>query len=78
MTIFKKYSDVFGKPDTGIHKTRFMNIAVWDVIATVVAGVVIAKLFNINVLYTVVSLFIIGIIMHRLFAVRTTVDTILF
>jgi hypothetical protein len=30
-----KYKDMFGKPNTGVHKYRLFNIAVVDVLATI-------------------------------------------
>ena len=48
------------------------------VIATIIGGILLSILFKWNVIYSVVGLFILGIILHRLFCVRTTVDKILF
>jgi len=73
-----KYSDVFGKPSEGIHSTRLFGLAIWDVIMTVIAGILISYCFNLSLLYTLIFLFILGIIFHRLFCVKTTVDKFLF
>jgi hypothetical protein len=53
-----------------------MGIA-W-IIATIIGGILLSILFKWNVIYSVVGLFILGIILHRLFCVRTTVDKLLF
>lgn len=76
--MFCKYKDIFGKPGEGAHSTRFANVAIVDVFLTVIVGIIISYLLNYNV-YTVTGLvFLIGIIAHRLFCVKTTVDKLLF
>jgi hypothetical protein len=75
-----KYKDIFGKPKQEIHSYRIFNIAIVDVILTfIVAYLIHVKIYpKINYSYLVVSLFIVGIISHRLFCVKTTIDNILF
>lgn len=63
---------------SSIHDYRVFNIAIVDVILTIITGVFIAKYFNYNIKNTIIILFLLGIIMHRLFNVRTTIDTLLF
>lgn len=74
-----QYKDILGKVKTGLHSIRIFNIAIIDVILTIFAA------FSINLLYpkykfksTLIILFIIGIILHRLFCVETTIDKLLF
>ena len=73
-----KYKDLFGKPGTGMHKYRVFNIAVFDVAVVLACGFVISKYFKYPLSYTLVVLFILGIIVHRLFGVRTGIDKKLF
>lgn len=72
-----QYKDSLGVPGKGAH-THFMGVAWRDTVATIIGGFIIALVFKFNVLYTIISLFIIGILAHRMFCVRTTVDKILF
>ena len=72
-----KYKDALGEPGKGVH-THFMGIAWRDTVATIIGGILLSILFKWNVIYSVVGLFILGIILHRLFCVRTTVDKLLF
>ena len=58
--------------------THIFGIAWRDVIGTIGIGVVLSLLFKWNILYSILFAFILGIILHRLFCVRTTVDKILF
>jgi hypothetical protein len=73
-----KYSDILGKPNEGVHSYRLFGIAILDVIMTIVASFIISYFLKFSFLYTLVFLFILGIILHRLFCVKTTVDKLLF
>ena len=73
-----KYKDILGKPNTGLHSLRILDIAIIDVLGVIIVGMLISNTFKIPLLYTIISYFILGIILHRLFCVRTTVDRLLF
>ena len=73
-----KYQNIFGKPTEGAHSYRIFNIAIVDVIATLLVAYIISYFTKYKFLHVSVILFIIGIIAHRLFCVRTTVDKLLF
>jgi len=75
--MFCEYKDSLGVPGQGFH-THLMGIAWRDTLATIVGGFIIALVFKFNILYTIIATFIIGILFHRLFCVRTTVDKFLF
>jgi hypothetical protein len=75
---FIKYTNAFGEPNKGIHSYRLFGIAIADVIMTILAAYLISYFFNISFTYTAIILFGLGIILHRLFCVRTTADKILF
>jgi len=71
------YKDSLGIPEQGFH-THFMGIAMMDVIATILLSESIVYLFGTPRMITFFSLFITGIVLHRLFCVRTTFDKYLF
>lgn len=73
-----KYKDVFGKPGEGAHSYRLFNIAVVDTILTIIGAWLIAKWLKISFLMVFVILMIIGVIMHTIFCVETTLTKILF
>jgi len=73
-----KYKNLLGIPNKGIHSYRFMGIAIADVIMTIIGAIIISFLFKVSCVFTCISLFILGIILHRLFCVRTTIDKLLF
>ena len=72
-----RYKDVFGAPGTGVHKHVF-GIAWVDTVMTVLIAAVLSYSTGWNFLPSLLILFVLGIIMHRLFCVRTTVDKFLF
>jgi hypothetical protein len=73
-----KYSNLFGPPGQGIHSYRAYNIAYLDILVTIVASLAISYAFNIPLFYTILAMFVLGVIVHRVFCVRTTVDKFLF
>jgi hypothetical protein len=73
-----KYKDMFGKPNTGVHSHRVFNLAVTDVLMTIIGALLLAYFFKWNPAYTVSGAFLFGILLHRLFCVRTTIDKFLF
>ena len=80
MWYFCKYKDVLGIPKTGLHSYRVFNIAVMDVLFTFI----FAKFIQVYIMketdYLLILLFsfILGIILHRIFCVRTTIDKLFF
>jgi hypothetical protein len=81
--MFCEYSNLFGEPNTGFHSFRIFNIAIVDVIATLILAKILHIIgnklsFNLTYWGYLLICFIIGIISHRLFCVRTTIDKILF
>jgi hypothetical protein len=73
-----RYKDIFGRPREGAHAYRIFDIAVVDVVSTIVVAFVIARVFGLVFWKSLVVLFILGIILHRMFCVRTTVDRLVF
>ncbi len=72
-----KYADSLGTPGEGFH-THFMGVAYMDVIATIIGSEIIAYLFDWNIYLVLFATFLTGIMAHRVFCVRTTVDKYLF
>jgi len=75
---FKNLSEIFGRPNEGVHSYRFMNLAIVDVLSTIVGAFIIARIFNWNFFLTLLVIFILGIILHRLFCVNTTINKFIF
>ena len=74
-----QYSQIAGIPGQGVHSYRIFNIAVFDVIGTIIGALILYFLYNkISFWCYLLALFVLSIILHRLFCVRTTIDKILF
>ena len=73
-----KYKNALGVPNEGIHSYRLFGVAIVDVVMTIIGAFMISYFFKYNLLYTPICLFVLGIIAHRLFCVRTTVNKIIF
>ena len=71
------YKDIFGKPGQGVHSFRIFNIAIVDVLLTILAAYILSIFTNYKLVYTILFMFILGIISHRLFCVKTTIDKLL-
>ena len=83
-----KYANALGEPGKGVHSIKIFNIAVVDVLFTIILALVFALFFKYAIkleatftiifIINLVSLFILGIILHKIFCVRTTIDKLLF
>ncbi len=82
------YKNALGAPGTGAHSIRVMNIAIVDVILTVIGGMIISYMIHRYIsdpkisygrvlMWVLIVLFILGIILHRIFCVETTIDKFL-
>ena len=77
--MFCKYKNIVGEPKKGVHSYRFLGLAIVDVILTILLAYII-YFFNNNTNFFIILgiVFLLGIILHRLFCVRTTIDKLLF
>jgi len=73
-----KYKNILGVPKKGIHSYRLFGVAIADVIMTFVGAIILSWLFRWNPWITLIALFLLGIVLHHIFGVRTTIDKLLF
>jgi hypothetical protein len=71
------YQDSLDTPGQGFH-THFLGVAILDVIGTILIAELLSYVFNWNIYLTMIAVFLTGIVLHRIFCVRTTLDKILF
>jgi len=76
--MFCKYKDVLGKPRQGVHKYRIFNIAIVDVLLTLLLSAILSFIFHTHFLIVLTIVFLIGILLHYLFCVKTTIHLFLF
>ena len=73
-----EYKNIFGKPNEGIHSYRLFDIAIIDLLFTIIIAWLLSYLFDISFIMTILLLLLLGIILHNIFCVRTTIDKLLF
>ena len=74
-----QYKNIFGEVGKGVHSYRIFNIAIVDVMLTILLAFIIYLFIpKYNFFIILILLFILGIILHRIFCVRTTIDKLLF
>jgi len=73
-----KYKNILGVPGQGPHSYRIFNIAIVDVVLTIILAYIISYNYNVSFVKSSITLFILGIVLHRVFCVRTTIDKLLF
>ena len=74
-----QYRDIFGQPRTGAHALRLFDVAIVDVVLTVLGAYILSMYIPAIPFWTILlSLFIFAIILHRLFCVNTKINTLIF
>lgn len=70
----KSLNKLFGPPREGIRKHRIFGLAIFDLVTTIIGAALIAWAFNIRFLYALVGVFLVGIVVHWMFCVDTTLN----
>ena len=73
-----KYKNLFGVPGEGIHSFQLYGISVWDTLIAIGVALIIAWVTGWSYGQTIIGFLLLGIVVHRLFCVRTAVDVMLF
>jgi hypothetical protein len=73
-----KHRHIFGKEGQGFHKQRFLGVALYDTLGTIIIAWLISIAFKIDFLSTLIGAFLLGIFLHRLFCVNTTINQLIF
>ena len=75
MNCLTQYKDIFGRPNEGFHQTRFLGMALYDTIGTIVLAYILFNYCNDTYNYPfwkiLGGLFIFGEFLHVLFGVDT-------
>jgi hypothetical protein len=75
-----KYANIFGAPNTGAHSYRIFDIAIVDAVGTILIAYLIHYYWfpQYSFFVSLLILFGLGILLHHIFGVRTTIDKLLF
>lgn len=68
-----KYKNIFGEPGKGVHSYRIGNIAVVDLVGTILIAYIFSLLTKTNFIWCLIAFLIIGEILHIMFCVDTPV-----
>ena len=63
------FATILGTRGQGFHSTRFLGLALYDTIGTIIVAIVTSFIFKIPVLYSFIYWFVAGEILHYLFGV---------
>lgn len=69
---FSKYSNIFGKINTGVHSYRLCNVAMVDYIMTIIISLITTCVTKIPIIITTIFWLIMSFICHVLFGVQTS------
>jgi len=72
-----QYNNIFGKPNKGIHSHRLFGFAIVDILATLILAYIISKYTSYKLIYCVIFTILLGIIIHKIFCVKTKLNYIL-
>jgi hypothetical protein len=73
----KDYSEALGKPGEGVH-FHVLGVAIFDVAAVLAIAWILSDGSRSSFAKWAAVLFVLGIMAHRAFGVRTTVDKLIF
>lgn len=73
-----KYKDSLGKPKEGIHSYRLFNIAIMDLIFTIIGSFILSYIFKKPFFLIFIIIFLLGVFLHKIFCVDTTINRLLF
>ena len=71
MTYFCKYRHIFGKENEGVHSYRLFDIAIVDLIMTIILGIIISYFTKINVFLIIFLLILFSIYINYIFCVES-------
>lgn len=73
-----KYRHILGEERKGFHSFRIFDIAIGDVILTILLALFISYVVDITFTMSFIITFISGIVIHRVFCVNSKINTIIF
>jgi hypothetical protein len=73
-----QYKYALGVPGTGIHQYRFLDTAIVDYVGTIFLAMIVTKFTKIPLVITTILAFVLGILLHMVFCLKTGTETWLF
>lgn len=76
--MFCKYKEIFGKPNEGFHKERFLGLAVYDLFGFIILVIMLSFYLKIKFSKIFLILAFVVILIHRMFCINTTLNVLIF
>lgn len=73
-----QYRHIFGKERQGFHSWRLFDIAIGDLLLTIIGAYLLSFALKTQFIITFITVLVIGVIVHRLFCVNTKINTLIF
>ena len=70
--ILSKFNNIFGEPNTGLHRFRLGNIAIIDYILSLIVAFILSYVYTIPFDLTTISVLTVAILIHLIFNVNTS------
>jgi hypothetical protein len=67
----KQFKFIFGVPGEGVHRYRFMDVALVDYILTLLLAILVTKLTKLPLVISTILMFVVGIVCHYLVGIQT-------
>ena len=68
---FKKFKNVLGVPNKGVHQFHILGTAMFDYLLTIMMAFISSYIWGIPLVLSTITWFIMGICSHILFGVKT-------
>lgn len=68
---FKKFKNALGVPNRGVHKFHILGTAMFDYLLTIMMAFISSYIWGFPLVLSTITWFIMGIISHILFGVKT-------
>lgn len=73
-----QYKYLFGVPGQGAHKYRFLGTPIVDYVGTIILAMLLTKFTKIPLVLTTIGMFVLGILLHMVFCLRTGTEIFIF
>jgi hypothetical protein len=68
---FKKFKNALGVPNKGVHRIHILGTAAFDYFLTIIMAFISSYLLSVPLVLSTITWFIMGIVSHILFGVKT-------
>ena len=67
-----QYQNIFGEQGKGLHRFRLLDVAAIDYLLSILLSIAVSAITKFPLVLTTILIFILGIILHTIFGVKTS------